>query len=345
MNPINVAVIGAGYWGPNLVRNLLSIPDCRLVAVCDKSSGRRSYIEEKFPHVRTVASLDDVVSDANIQAVFVVTPVSTHESIATAAIEAGKHVFVEKPLAGSAEEASRLVALAEKKNRTLAVGHLFAYHPAITTLKEMADRGEIGRLCYAESGRINLGPPASEVDVIWDLAVHDIAILLYLTGEQPAEVVAYGSRVLHPTLRDVAFIRVQFPSGFFSQHHVSWMSPDKVRRFSVFGSNGSLCFDDMAPNGKLRFVDRGIDTRVNLKDNEKKELAYKPGRVEFPELPSGEPLNLECRHFLDCVKEGRTPRTDGRVGLTVVRVLESALRSIAGNSRPVLLEENLTASR
>jgi len=337
VSPVNVAVIGAGYWGPNLVRNLLSIPECRLAAVCDKSSGRRSYIEETFPGVRTVASLDEVLTDPSIDAVFVVTPVSTHEFIASAAMEAGKHVFVEKPLAHSGEAAARLVTLAQKKARTLAVGHLFAYHPAITTLKKMVDRGEIGRLCYAESGRVNLGPPASEVDVIWDLAVHDIAILFYLVGEQPTEVVAYGNRMLHPTLLDVAFLRLQFPSGFFSQHHVSWLSPDKVRRFSVFGSDGSLCFDDTS-NDKLRFVDRGIDTRINLKDNDKKELAYKPGRVEFPEVPSGEPLNLECRHFLECVKESRTPHTDGRVGLGVVRVLESAVESIAAGSKPVTLD-------
>jgi len=337
-NPLNVAIVGAGYWGPNLIRNFDSLADCRVRWVCDKKPGRLRYVHERWPHIPLTEDYNEILRDPSVDAIIVATPVSTHQPLAMAALNAGKHVFVEKPLAATSEQAQAIVELAKREERVLATGHIFVYHPAVAAMKTAIERGEIGKLCYAESGRVNLGPPASEVDVIWDLAVHDISILLYLWGQGPVEVIAYGRRFLHPTLIDAAFLHLHFADGSMAQHHVSWLSPEKVRRFFVAGTEGSLKFDDTVAEGKLRVIDQGVDSRIGLKDDEVKELYYRPGQVIVPELPKDEPLRIECQHFLDCIRNGQTPRADGQAGLAVVRVLEAAERSIAEGSKPISLK-------
>jgi predicted dehydrogenase len=274
------------------------------------------------------------LADRKVDAVFIATPVSSHYILARAALEAGKHVFVEKPFASTSSQAGQLLDLADRRNLTLAVGHVFIHHPALTVMKAMVDEGRIGRPCYAESVRVNPGPPASEIDVIWDLAIHDLAILIYLMGSAPIEVQARANQCVHKKLSDVAFIRVQFENGFFSQHHVSWLSPAKVRSFSLYGDAGSLVFDDMA-SAKLCNVDIGIDTRVNLKDDDGRELSYKPGHVFFPELPNGQPLERECKDFLDAIRGLTVPKADGRAGLAVVNLLECIAESAAAGGKPI----------
>lgn len=337
---ISIAVVGAGYWGPNLIRNFNSLNDCHIKYICDKKSGRLRYIHQKWPHISLTEKYEEVVKDPSVDAVIIATPVSTHHSLGIAALKAGKHLFIEKPLTLTSKKAKSLVDLAEQKNLVLATGHIFVYHPAVTSMKNIINQGCIGHLCYAESGRVNLGPPASEVDVIWDLAVHDVSILLYLWGQQPVEVRAHGRNFLHSTLIDVSFLHLRFNDNSISNHHVSWMSPEKVRRFFVAGTKGSLIFDDTATEGKLRLVDQGIDSRINLKDDEIKELYYKPGKIITPELPNDEPLRLECQHFLECIRNGNHPKADGHSGLAVVRVLEAAERSIAAGSRPIHLKHS-----
>ena len=334
---IAVAIVGAGYWGPNLIRNFESLTDCQVRWVCDRKPGRLRYVHERWPHIPLTEDYAEVLKDPAVDAIVIATPVSTHHTLATPALEAGKHVFVEKPLAATSEQAQGIVELADHKERVLATGHIFVYHPAVAAMKATIEEGGFGQPCYAESGRVNLGPPASEVDVIWDLAVHDVSILLYLWDQEPVEVIAYGRRFLHPRLIDVAFLHLRFADGSMAQHHVSWLSPEKVRRFFVAGTEGSLKFDDTATDGKLRVIDQGVDSRIGLKDDEAKELYYRPGEVIVPELPKDEPLRLECQHFLDCIRSGHCPRADGRAGLTVVRVLEAAERSIAEGSQPTPL--------
>ena len=334
---LGIGIVGAGYWGPNLIRNFDGLSDCQVRWVCDKKPGRLRYVRERWPHIPLTEDYDEVLKDSTVDAVVIATPVSTHHALATAALEAGKHVFVEKPLAATSEQAQRIVELADLQERVLATGHIFVYHPAVAAMKATIEQGDIGQPCYAESGRVNLGPPASEVDVIWDLAVHDVSILLYLWGQEPVEVIAYGRRFLHSTLIDVAFLHLRFADGSMAQHHVSWLSPEKVRRFFVAGAEGSLKFDDTATEGKLRVIDQGVDSRIGLKDDEVKELYYRPGQVIVPDIPDDEPLRLECQHFLDCIHSGHRPRADGRAGLAVVRVLEAAERSIAEGSRPISL--------
>ncbi|MEM4409100.1 MAG: Gfo/Idh/MocA family oxidoreductase [Candidatus Caldarchaeum sp.] len=334
---IGVAIIGAGYWGPNLIRTFMSLPDCQLRWVCDKKPGRLQYVHEKWPNIPLTDDYRTVLSDPRVDAVVIATPISTHYPLATEALEMGKHVLVEKPLATTSAEAQSLVEQAERLRRIIATGHIFVYHPAVVAMKTLIQQNAIGDLCYVESSRVNLGPPASERNVVWDLAVHDISIVFYLWGREPLEVIAYGRRFRHPRLTDVAFLSLHFADGSFTQHHVSWLCPEKVRRFFVVGTRGSLLFDDTLPHGKLRFIDQGIDSRIDLKDEEAKELYYQPGQVIVPELPPEEPLHVECQHFLDCIRTGQRPRADGYAGLAVVRILEAAEESIATGAQPIRL--------
>ena len=296
---IGIGIIGAGYWGPNLIRNFDQLDECRVVWVCDKKPGRLQYVREHFPEITVTDAYGEILKDDSVEAVVVVTPVSTHYRLTIDAIESGKHVFVEKPLARTAEQALDIVEKAAKNQLVLATGHVFIYHPAISVLKECINRGQIGPLFYGESGRVNLGPPASEVDVIWDLAVHDISIQHFLWEKTPVEVIALGRRFLHPKLVDVAFLHLRFDDGSFSQHHVSWLSPEKVRRFFVAGGKGSAVFDDTLVEGKLKIIDQGVDSRIGLGDEEVKELFYRPEKVVTPVLATSEPVYLECQHFLD----------------------------------------------
>ena len=334
---IGVGIIGAGYWGPNLIRNFKDIEDCRVVWVCDLKAGRRQYVKERFPGIPVTSDLDQVLADDAVEAVVVATPVSTHRDLGLAALETGKHLWVEKPLAHSVEAAQNLVDVAAARGLVLATNHLFVYNPAIKKAKELISQGGIGELCYAESGRMNLGPPASEVDVIWDLATHDLAISYYLWGKTPVELVAYGRRFQHPSLIDVAFIHLEFGDGSTAVHHVGWLCPEKVRRYFVAGKKGSLIFDDMQPQEKLRFFDQGVDSRIGAGDDEVKDLFYKPGEVRFPELESVQPLRAACEDFLDCLRRGGQPRADGAAGLAVVKMLEAAEHSVAQGSKPVRL--------
>jgi len=335
---LNIALVGAGYWGPNLIRNFNEIDHCRMAWVCESKPGRQQYVKERFPDVPVTDDLDAVLNDRSVDAVVIATPVSTHRDIAVAALRAGKHIWVEKPLADSVLAAKQIVTEGESRGLVLAVDHLFVYNPAIAKAKQILSQGGIGEQCYAESGRMNLGPPASEVDVLWDLATHDLAITYYLWGKIPSEVVAYGRRFQHPNLIDMAFIHLHFDDGSTAIHHVSWLCPEKTRRYFVAGKKGSMMFDDTQEK-KLRFVDQGVDSRIGAGDNDVKELFYKPGEVSYPELDRVEPLRAACEHFLQCIRREDTPRTGGRAGLAVVQMLEAAERSIAEGSRPIQLEE------
>ena len=342
---IGVGVVGAGFWGPNIVRALLSLPMCSVVRVCDTRAGRLQYIRERFPQVEVTPDYDDLLCDPRLDAIFVVTGIHTHYDLALRALDSGRHVFVEKPLAISTEQAREIVERAAAHDRVLGVGHLFVYHPAIARLRQEIEAGALGRLCIMASERINLGPPAAEVDVIWDLAVHDVAIALDLIGCTPSEVTAYGGHYVRPSLVDAALLILRYPDGQLSQHQVSWLSPDKVRRFFVAGTAGSARFDLANEPRALSLFGAGVDTRIGARDDQVVELKYGPGEVRVPELPAVEPLKAECQHFLECVVMGGSPRANGLAGLNVVRVLEAAGQSIALGSQPVPLFPLAPATR
>jgi predicted dehydrogenase len=335
---VGVAIVGIGYWGPNLIRNFDRLSECRVLWACDAKPGRQQYAKERFPDVPVTGEFAQVLQDPAVDAVVIATPVSTHHELGTAALQAGKHVMIEKPLADTRARAEALVLIAQEADRVLAVDHLFVYNPAVAKMKELVSAGQIDRLCYAESSRVNLGPPASEVDVIWDLATHDLSITYYLWERLPIELVAYGQRFLHPTLIDVAFLHLRFDDGTLAVHHVSWLSPEKVRRYFLAGEAGSFLFDDTAAEEKLRQIDQGVDSRIGLQDDEAKDLFYRPGVVRIPELVPVEPLEASCRAFIRSIQTGQAPRGDGRAGVAVVRMLEAAERSIAEGSRPVRLD-------
>lgn len=334
---LGVAIVGAGYWGPNLIRNFDTIDGCHVSWVCDKQPGRLKFVRERYPHLTITDDFENVLRDPKTDAVVIATPVATHYKLAMAALEAGKHVLVEKPFADNSTHARDITQVAKDARRVLAVGHLFVYHPAIARIRELIQSGKIGRLCYLESSRVNLGPPASEVNVVWDLAVHDVAILLYLWDQTPVQVTAYGGRYLHGALVDVAFLMLCFADGSMAQHHVSWLSPEKVRRVFVAGTTGSFKFDDTMPEGKLRHIGQGEDSRIDLDIHESKELYYKPGQTSALDFPMLEPLRVECEQFLICIRDGTRPRADGGAGVAVVRILEAANESIECGSVPIQL--------
>ncbi len=337
---LGVAVVGVGYWGPKLVRNFLAVPDVELRWVCDFRAGRRQYVAERFPGVPVTETLDRVLRDSAVHAVALATPVSTHAELACAALQAGKHVLVEKPLAGSVRECDRIIAAAAAAGRRVAVGHLFVYHPAVQRMRAGIEDGAIGTLCYVETARVNLGPPASEVNVLWDLLAHDLSISLHLIDSEPVAVTACGRAFLHPTLVDAAFVHVRFADGRLTQHHVSWLSPAKVRRVFVAGTAGSYRFDDTLPDAaKLRFVDQGLDTRRGGGGDAAIDLVYRPGHVVDVALSAHEPLRAECEAFVQTIRTGAPLPNDARAGRDVVRLLAAAERSLAGGSRTVDLRE------
>ncbi len=324
--PIRVAVVGLGYWGPNLARNFAAIDGCELTWLCEDSEQIRAKLPDAFPGVRTSGEIDELLADPELDAVVLATPVPTHAELALRVLEAGKHCFVEKPLATTVADAQRAVDAAEKAGRILMVGHLLEYHPAVTHLKELLDEGELGSLYYVYGNRVNLGKLRSEENALWSLGAHDVSVVLHLIGEEPVECSAHGESYVRGGVQDVVFCYLRFPSGQVAHLHLSWLDPHKERRITVVGSKRMATFDDMRTEGKLTVYDKGFDEDASSWG----EYITRAGESFSPRLANAEPLRLECQHFIDCIREGRTPCSDGHSGLRVVRVLEALQRSLEG---------------
>ena len=331
-----MAQIGCGYWGPNLLRVFHELPGARFAWLCDKKPGRLEWAREKYPRLKMTTELADVLRDPAVDAVVVATEVVTHHAIAAAALKAGKHVFVEKPLAHSTREAADLARLAASRRRVLAVGHVFLYHPAVRVLREQLAPKRLGRLRYVDMVRVNPGPPRPRHDVLWDMAPHDVAMALDLTGAAPLSVRAIGLR-WKLKLAEAAFLEVRFARGALARIHVSWMSSRRIRRVEAYCENGAAFYDDTEPVEKLRLVFPGEDTRVGAKAAEKRTLYYGPGRTVVPVLPQEEPLKNECADFLDSIRRGRRPYSGAETGVGVVRILEAASRSAARGGKEIRL--------
>jgi predicted dehydrogenase len=297
---------------------------CELAWLCDSSEEARGKLARSFPNAVTTDNLDDLLGDPELDAVVLATPVTTHASLAIRVAKAGKHCFVEKPLATSAADAERAVAAAAKAGKALMVGHLLEYHPAVRQLKELIDSGELGSLYYVYGNRQNLGKLRSDENALWSLGAHDVSVILHLVGEEPEECLAHGESYVREGVEDVVFCYLRFPSGIVAHLHLSWLDPHKERRLTVVGARRMATFDDMAIEGKLTVYDKGFDEDVRSWG----EYIARSGDIFSPQIDNAEPLRVECEHFVECIRTGTTPRSDGHSGLRVVRVLEELQRSL-----------------
>ena len=325
---IRVGVIGAGYWGPKHIRNFSELPHAQLAMVADLAEERLATVRSQYPRTHTTTEYQELLESADVDAVVVATPVSTHARFVREALLAGKHVLVEKPIAASSTEAEELIRLAEAESRVLMVGHTFLYNPAVRALRNLVQRGELGQIYYIHAQRLNLGLFQRDINVIWDLAPHDVSILMYVLGMDPIAAGAHGSAYVRPGVEDVAYLHLVFPNRVRAEVHVSWLDPNKVRRITVVGSRKMAVYDDVETLEKIRVYDKGVDAPPHTDSFGEFQLSYRYGDITIPHLPSTEPLRLECEHFLECIASGATPLTDGRQGLTVVRALEAAQDSL-----------------
>ena len=329
MSPVNVGVVGLGYWGPNLARNFDRLAESDLRWICDASAGAIDRVAAQFPGARTSTDVDALLSDDELDAVVVATPVPLHAELAERILSAGKHCFVEKPLAQSVADAERVVERAERSGKVLMVGHLLEYHPGVRRLKEVADSGDLGAIRYIYGNRLNLGKLRPDENALWSLGAHDVSVLLHLADEEPDEMYAFGESYMRPPIEDVVFCYLRFPSGLMAHLHLSWLDPHKERRFTIVGSDKMATFDDMELEQKLVVYDKGFDEDYSSYG----EYIARSGDIWSPRVSNEEPLRIECRHFAECVRDGTTPVSDGRSGLRVVRVLEGLQKSLGGTAR------------
>jgi predicted dehydrogenase len=333
---MNLAVIGYGYWGPNLVRNFSTVSGARVAVVCDLNAQRLGEVKLRYPSVETTVRFEDVLSDPAIDAVAIATPVKTHYDFARKALEHGKHVLVEKPMAASVSEAESLLEMAAKRDLRLMVNHTFIYTGAVRKMKEIVEGGTLGELYYLDSVRINLGLFQRDVNVLWDLAPHDIAIMDHLIGKSPVSVCANGACHVGNGIENVAYLSVYFNDGFIAHFHNNWLSPVKIRTMLLGGSKKTILYDDMENSEKVKVYDRGIDltTPDGMRDA---LISYRLGDMWAPRLDASEALSCMAGEFIAAIKDGRPPLTNGQSGLNVVRILEAAEMSIKHRGREVKL--------
>lgn len=339
-NKLNVAVIGGGYWGPNLIRNFNQISDCNMKICCDLDIEKLSRIKTLYPTIHTTSSIDEIVNDSSIDAVAIATPVYTHFELAKKCLEHKKHVMVEKPLASSSEQCQELIRLAETNNKALMVGHTFEYTAAVNKAKEIVESGELGDILYISCTRVNLGLFQPDINVIWDLAPHDISIILYILKQFPISINGQGKAHFKEGIEDVATVTLNFSNGTIAFLHESWLDPDKIRKITIVGSKKMLVYDDISQNEKIKIFDKGVEAPPYYDSFADFHFSYRYGDIYVPRLNEHEPLRNECEHFLECIKTGKTPRSDGYSGLQVVSILEAANKSLrnGGGQQPVNMD-------
>lgn len=346
MTATSIGVIGCGYWGPNLLRNFAENEAAELRWICDLETERLAAMARRYPAAKTAGNYQELLADRELDAVAVATPVATHSQIAREALLAGKHVLVEKPLTATAREAEELIDLAERNSRTLMVDHTFVYTGAVRKMKEIVLSGELGELLYFDSVRINLGLFQRDINVVWDLAPHDLSIMDYLLERQPDAVSALGSCHIERGIENIAYLVMHFPDDFIAHFHFNWLAPVKIRRTLIAGSRRMILYDDIEPTEKVRVYDKGVTTnRVGDREADYQTLvSYRTGDVWAPKLDSTEALRYVVAEFLDSIGSGRKPLTDGATGLRVVRLLEAAQQSIKNGGQQVrLLASSISA--
>jgi predicted dehydrogenase len=341
---VSVGVVGCGYWGPNLVRNLGQCPDAHLKILCDASESRLAHMQRLHPEVAVTTRFEHLLTDEDLDAIVIATPVRFHHQMAKAALSVGKHVFIEKPLARTQAEAEELVALADRLGLVLMVGHTFLFSPAVRRMKEIIDAGDIGEVKYISARRLNLGLFQKDINVAWDLAPHDISILLHLIGAMPTTVGCQGSAHVTKGIEDVTMMSLGFRDHLCAFVHNSWLEPKKVRQMTVIGSKRMIVYDDTEPLEKLKIYDIRVEAPPYNDTFAEFTYSYHYGDSYIPYVKQDEPLKLECQHFLDCIRNGNVPLTNGRLGLDVVRILEAAGESLRRKGASVALQPFAPAS-
>jgi predicted dehydrogenase len=329
--------VGAGDWGKNLIRIFYRLKDARLAWCCDLDEKRRKAVADAYPGVAVTAKFEDILADASIGAVVICSSAVTHHPLAMAALKAGKHVYVEKPLALNAAHAEEMKNLADAAGLKLMVGHLLLYHPAVKILKEMVDGGDLGDVFYVYSQRVNLGKIRHDENALWSFAPHDISVILHLLGQIPTTVSARGESYLQPGIEDVVFVNMKFADRKMAQLQMSWLDPHKVRKITIVGSRKMAVFDDVESTEKLKIFDKGVSGVSYESYGDSITLRF--GDISIPYITMTEPLRVECQHFVDCVLKDARPLTDGEDGLRVVRVLEAAQHSMKNDGEPLSLSK------
>jgi predicted dehydrogenase len=341
-SPTTIGVIGCGYWGPNLLRNFSENEEASLSWMCDLDARRLETLGRRYPSAKTTTDYRQLLSDTQLAAVVIATPVSTHFTFAREALEAGKHVLIEKPFTANVAEAEQLIELAERNHLTLMVDHTFIYTGAVHKIKEIVASGELGDLLYFDSVRINLGLFQRDINVVWDLAPHDLAIMDFIIDRQPLSVTATGSCHVERGIENIAYVMLRFTDEFIAHFHFNWLSPVKIRRTLIAGSRRMIVYDDIEPTEKIRIYDKGVMVTRSEEAEDKEDayrtlVSYRTGDVWVPKLDSTEALYYVCQEFLSAIAEKRRPLTDGHSGLRVVRLLQAAQQSISQNGRPINL--------
>jgi len=339
-----VAVVGCGYWGPNLIRNFRSLPDCRLKVMCDLSQQRLNHLHQLYPEVEVSSDFEAVLADPEVNAVAIATSVRFHYPMAKASLLAGKHTFIEKPMAASAKECEELIEIAQKEGLILMIGHTFLYSPAVRKIKEIVNSGEIGDIRYISARRLNLGLFQKDINVAWDLAPHDISIILYVMDEAPISVNCTGSAHVNRRIEDVTTMYLTFKQHRSAVIQSSWLDPRKVREMTIVGSKKMIVYDDVAQIEKIKIYDARVETPPHYDTFADFHYAYHYGDMHVPYIKQEEPLKVECQHFLDCINNKTRPISSGQQGLQLVRILEASSLSLKQQGAAVELSTSRIGS-
>jgi predicted dehydrogenase len=336
--------VGCGYWGPNLVRNFRALPECQLKMMCDISKDRLKHLTSLYPEVEAELNFDHMLNGVGLDAVIVATSVKLHYPMAKAALLSGKHVFIEKPMASSSEQCAELVSIARQKGLVLMIGHTFLYSPAVRKIKEIVDRGDLGEIRYICARRLNLGLFQKDINVAWDLAPHDISIILHLLEQFPISVNCRGSAHVTPGIEDVTSMSLTFKNDRSAIIHSSWLDPRKVREMTIVGSKRMIVYDDVALQEKIRVFDARVERPPHYDTFAEFHYAYHYGDTYSPYIKQEEPLKTECQHFLDCIQHDKEPLTNGSQGTDLVRILEASSQSLKAGGGQIVLHQ-LDAAR
>ncbi len=330
-----IAVVGCGYWGPNLIRNFNSLQGCRVKIVCDINKKRLAHMVSRYPGIETTTDYDELINDSDIDAVAIATPVQLHFEIAKKSLEAGKHILIEKPMASSVAECEKLKELAEQQNLTLMVGHTFLYSQPVRRIKEIIDSGDLGQILYISARRLNLGLFQKDINVAWDLAPHDISIILHIIDVEPVSVNCQGKAHVNKGVEDITNMTINFNNGGFATIHSSWLDPNKIREMTFVGSKRMLVYNDIEMNEKIKIYDKRVEVPPHYDTFAEFQHSYHYGDMYSPYIKQDEPLKIECQHFLDCIKTGDPPHSGANESLRVVQILEAASESLKNGGSKV----------
>jgi predicted dehydrogenase len=342
---LNIGVVGCGYWGPNLIRNFRALQDCRIKVICDQDENRLKQLKSLYPEVHTEREFAKLIADKNLDAIVIATPVRFHYKMAKAALEAGKHTFIEKPMASSSSECAELNEIAQRNNLTLMIGHTFLYSAPVRKIKDIVKSGDIGTIQYISSRRLNLGLYQKDINVAWDLAPHDLSIILFIMEQSPQSVNCRGNCHVTPGIEDVTNMALTFQNNQLATVHNSWLDPRKVREMTIVGTRRMIVYDDVEPLEKIKIYDARVDRPPHYNTFAEFTYSYHYGDIYVPYVKQEEPLKVECQHFVDCINTGATPISNGQHGLELVRILEASSQSLRNHGAAVYLDSQESAKQ